>query len=156
MSRLTNLDCFTGGDFEEYAEHLQFYFLASDMGKLGSLPSPAEKHAADRKKAAVLISLLSGTVYSTLKSLCLPNTPATRGFDELITLVNDYYKPEVSSVTATYLFNQCRQESEESVKDFFSQLRDVTHTNFRSLGGIDFTITSNRVKVQMQSSITTS
>ena len=31
-----------------------------------------------------------------------------------------------------------------------------THTNFRSLWGIDFTITSNRVKAQMQSSITTS
>ena len=52
MSRLTNLDCFTGGDFEEYAERLQFYFLANDVGKLGSSPSPAEKHAADRKKAA--------------------------------------------------------------------------------------------------------
>ena len=123
MSRLTNLDCFTGGDFEEYAERLQFYFLANDVGKLGSSPSPAEKHAADRKKAAVLISLLSGTVYSTLKSLCLPNTPATKGFDELITLLNDYYKPEVSSVTATYLFNQCRQESEESVKDFINRLK---------------------------------
>ena len=122
MSRLTNLDCFTGGDFEEYAERLQFYFLANDAGKLGSSPSPAEKHAADRKKAAVLISLLSGTVYSTLKSLCLPNTPATKGFDELITLLNDYYKPEVYSVTATYLFNQCWQESEESVKDFINRL----------------------------------
>ena len=123
MSRLTNLDCFTGGDFEEYAERLQFYFLANDVGKLGSSPSPAEKQAADRKKAAVLISLLSGTVYSTLKSLCLPNTPATKGFDELITLLNDYYKPEVSSVTATYLFNQCRQESEEPVKDFINRLK---------------------------------
>ena len=123
MSRLTNLDCFTGGDFEEYAERLQFYFLANDVGKLGSSPSPAENHAADRKKAAVLISLLSGTVYSTLKSLCLPNTPATKGFDELITLLNNYYKPEVSSVTATYLFNQCRQESEESVKDFINRLK---------------------------------
>ena len=123
MSRLTNLDCFTGGDFEEYAERLQFYFLANNVGKLGSSPSPAEKHAADRKKAAVLISLLSGTVYSTLKNLCLPNTPATKGFDELITLLNDYYKPEVSSVTATYLFNQCRQESEEPVKDFINRLK---------------------------------
>ena len=103
------------------------------MGKLGSSPSPAEKHAADRKKAAVLISLLSGTVYSTLKSLCLPNTPATKGFDELITLLNDYYKPEVSSVTATYLFNQCQQESEESVKDFINRLkRAVVKCNFGS------------------------
>ena len=112
-----------GGDFEEYAERLPFYFLANDVGKLCSSPSPVEKLAAEGENAAVLISLLSGTVYSTLKSQCLPNTPATKGFDELITLLNDDYKPEVYSVTATYQFNQCRQESEESVKDFINRLK---------------------------------
>ena len=65
MSRLTNLDCFTGGDFEEYAERLQFYFLANDVGKLGSSPSAAEKQAADRKKGSCphLATLRNGVLY---------------------------------------------------------------------------------------------
>ena len=46
-----------------------------------------------------------------------------KGFDEPITLLNHYYKPELSSAKATYLFNQCRQESEESVKDFINRLK---------------------------------
>ena len=123
MSRLATIESFTGGDFEEYSERLGFYFLANDVGKLGPSPTQVEKQAADKKKAAVLISLLSGTVYSTLKSLCLPQSPGTKTFDELVALLEDYYKPEVSSVAATYLFNQCRQEHQEPVKDFVNRLK---------------------------------
>ena len=97
--------------------------MANDVGKLGPSPTQVEKQAADKKKAAVLISLLSGTVYSTLKSLCLPQSPGTKTFDELVALLEDYYKPEVSSVAATYLFNQCRQEHQEPVKDFVNRLK---------------------------------
>ena len=107
MSRLATIESFTGGDFEEYSERLGFYFLANDVGKLGSSPTQVDKQAADKKKAAVLISLLSETVYSTLKSLCLPQSLGIKTYDELVALLEDYYKPEVSSVAATYLFNQC-------------------------------------------------
>ena len=88
-----------------------------------SIADTSRKQAADKKKAAVLISLLSGTVYSTLKSLCLPQSPGTKTYDGLVALLEDYYKLEVSSVAATYLFNQCQQEHQEPVKDFVNRLK---------------------------------
>ena len=119
----SGLECFSGGDFEEFEERLQFYFDANDVGRITDSSTDAETAAAGRKKKSVLISSLSAAVYSILKSLCLPKKPAEKSYDEIVKLLTDYYKPEVSSVAATYQFQQCRQQSTESIRDFVNKLK---------------------------------
>ena len=65
---------------------------------------------------------LSPSVYSVLKSLCLPESPIDKSFSELSDLLKNYYKPNVSTVSATYSFQQCRQQH-LSVVDFTDKLK---------------------------------
>ena len=122
MAKTSHLEIFQGGDFSEFAERLTFHFLASDIGKVPLSAKLEEKQAAIKKQAAVLVTHLSPSVYSVLKSLCLPESPIDKSFSELSDLLKNYYKPNVSTVSATYSFQQCRQQ-DLSVVDFANKLK---------------------------------
>ena len=122
MAKNSHLEIFQGGDFSEFAERLTFHFLASDIGKVPLSAKLEEKQAAIKKQAAVLVTHLSPSVYSVLKSLCLPESPIDKSFSELSDLLKNYYKPNVSTVSATYSFQQCRQQ-DLSVVDFANKLK---------------------------------
>ena len=122
MAKNSHLEIFQGGDFSEFAERLTFHFLASDIGKVPPSAKLEEKQAAIKKQAAVLVTHLSPSVYSALKSLCLPESPIDKSFSELSDLLKNYYKPNVSTVSATYSFQQCRQQ-DLSVVDFVNKLK---------------------------------
>ena len=122
MAKNSHLEIFQGGDFSEFAERLTFHFLASDIGKVPPSAKLEEKQAAIKKQAAVLVTHLSPSVYSFLKSLCLPESPIDKSFSELSDLLKNYYKPNVSTVSATYSFQQCRQQ-DLSVVDFANKLK---------------------------------
>ena len=122
MAKNSHLEIFQGGDFSEFAERLTFHFLASDIGKVPPSAKLEEKQAAIKKQAAVLVTHLSPSVYSVLKSLCLPESPIDKSFSELSDLLKNYYKPNVSTVSATYSFQQCRQQ-DLSVVDFANKLK---------------------------------
>ena len=99
-----------------------FNFLASDIGKVPPFAKLEEKQAAIKKQAAVLVTHLSPSVYSVLKSLCLPKSPIDKSFSELSDLLKNYCKQNVSTVSATYSFQQCRQQ-DLSVVDFANKLK---------------------------------
>ena len=122
MAKNSHLEIFQGGDFSEFAERLTFHFLASDIGKVPLSAKLEEKQAAIKKQVAVLVTHLSPSVYSVLKSLCLPESPIDKSFSELSDLLKNYYKPNVSTVSATYSFQQCRQQ-DLSVVDFVNKLK---------------------------------
>ena len=92
--RNSRLEIFETGDFDEYAERLNFHFLANDIGQVADDATETVQTAADKKKCAVLISQLSGQVYSTLKNLCLPDKPGQKKFEELLKLLCDYFQAQ--------------------------------------------------------------
>ena len=55
------------------------------------------------------ISCLSKDDYATLKSLCLPDSPADRSYKEITDLLKEYYQVQTSSTTASFTFRACRQ-----------------------------------------------
>ena len=133
MAKIATIESFAGGDFEEFEERLQFFFLANDIGKVAHEATREQRAAAETKKAAILISLLTAPVYSTLKSLCLPDKPASKKYDDLVAILTKYFQPDVSSVAATYLFQNCRQECQESVRDYQNRLkRAAVKCDFKS------------------------
>ena len=114
------LEQFAGGDFSEYLERLEFYFTAHDIGVPASEAQAAQ---ADRKKFAHLISSLSKEVYSTLRSLCLPNSPADKTFQQVCDLLKGYYKVQTSTTTASFAFRNCVQKPAERLIDFSNRLK---------------------------------
>ena len=122
MAKAT-IEPFDGGNFAEYRERLEFYFCANDIGVVSANASSAEKTKVEKKMCASLISLLSKTVYSTLKTLCLPDTLSGKKYTEICDLLEGHYKPKTSKTTATYLFRQMTQKTGESVTDFAHRLK---------------------------------
>ena len=64
---------------------------------------------------------LSPSVYIVLKSRCLPESPIDKSFSELGDQLKIYYKPNVSTVSATYSFQQCCQQ--DLSVDFANKLK---------------------------------
>ena len=114
------LEQLAGGDFSEYLERLEFLFTAHDIGVPASEAQAAQ---ADRKKFVPLISSLSKEVYSTLRSLCLPNSPADKTFQQVCDLLKGYYKVQTSTTTASFAFRNCVQKPAECLIDFSSRLK---------------------------------
>ena len=118
-----SLESFDHGDFAEYLERVKFYFIANDIGSTPASASAAEKSRADTKKAAYLVSFLSKSAYSTLKTLCLPDSPSDKKYEELCKLLKSYFKVVKSRTTATFDFRQTTQSLTESVTDYSHRLK---------------------------------
>ena len=96
----------------------------NDIGVVASSASATEKARVEKKMSAYLISLLSKTVYATLKTLCLPASPGAMKFSELTTLLSQHFRIKTSRTTATFLFRQCSQGPAETVTEFAHKLKN--------------------------------
>ena len=119
----TKIEAFDGGDFAEYLERLEFYFTANDTGVVASSASATEKNRAQKKLIGSLISQLSKSAYATLKSLCLPDLPLSKSYDELCALLTEHYKDKTTTTTAAYKFRQCVQHRTDSVEEYSHRLK---------------------------------
>ncbi|XP_065189626.1 uncharacterized protein K02A2.6-like [Sycon ciliatum] len=124
MSR-SKLEIFEKGDFREYVERLTFYFIANSIGQVAAGATADQERAADTQKAAVLISQLSAENYSILKSLCLPDKPAQKTFEELGELLSEHFKPNVSVLAATHRFQRICQKDGESATQYAARLKQA-------------------------------
>ena len=121
MAATTELELFTGAVFAEYLERQEFYFIANGIGTLAA--NVSEKNRAQKKLFANLIASLSREVYATLKSLCLPDRPADRSFEEVYMLLKKYYEIKTSTTTASFQFRLCHQKPAERLVDFCNRLK---------------------------------
>ena len=125
------LEPFDGGDFIDYSERLNAYFIANNIGQVAAEANEAAKQAADKRKVAVTISVMGKSTYSTLKYLCLPDLPAEKSYEEIITILKGFYKPKVLEVAETYRFHQAVQTESESVAQYANKLKRLAvHCNF--------------------------
>ena len=118
-----SLEQFDGGDFAEYLERLEFYFAANDIGVVSANATSAEKARVEKKMTAHLVSHLSKSAFTTLKGLCLPDSPPPKKYAEIATLLTDHYKEKSTTTTATFKFRQCIQRREETVTEFSHRLK---------------------------------
>ena len=125
MASRATIEQFDGGDFSQYRERLELYFCANGIGEIASNASNLEKLKEERKMTAHLVSLLSKTVYSTLKTLCLPKSPSDYKYAQIATILQDHYKTKTSRTTATHRFRQCTQNSTEAVTEFSHRLKNI-------------------------------
>eukprot|EP00117_Sycon_ciliatum_P038100 scpid95627/ scgid28375/ len=132
MAKAT-IEPFDSGDFDEWRERLDFFFCANEIGVVAANASAAEKTRCEKRVSAYLISLLSKTVYSTLKTLCLPKAPSDLKYQEIVGKLTDHYKVQTSRSSATHAFRNCNQLPTESVTDFSHRLqRSAVDCKFES------------------------
>ena len=111
--------------FSSYLERLDQFFIANDIGQCTTDATDAVRQAADKKKVAVLISVMGKTSYNTLRDLCMPDSPKDKKFKELCDLLKLHYKPKSLEVAGTFKFHQCKQQGNESISDYSARLRHL-------------------------------
>ena len=109
--------------FTVYHERLEQYFVANSIGHYPSDASTADKTAANKKKVAVMISVIGKKTYGTLRDLCSPENPKDKTFEQLCELLERHFKPKRLEVAESYRFHRCIQEENETVSVYSARLR---------------------------------
>ena len=100
---------YSDGDFGEYVERFE-QFLAANA--ITSAP----------KKRAVFLSVCGSQVYSVLRSVCAPDLPATKTYEELAEAALIHFSPKQGVIVSRYKFNRTMQQG-QSVSVFLAELR---------------------------------
>lgn len=78
----------------------------------------------DKRKIAVLITNVSEGVYQTMKTLCHPDLPKNKTFDQLVALLSNQHKLRVSGFRRRIQFDNSKQIN-ESIVDWFIEVKNV-------------------------------
>jgi hypothetical protein len=101
-------------DFDCYVERLSMYFEANDID--------------EEKQKSVFLSVLGPKHYSLLRSLCAPDAPSTKTFDQLVATLKAHVSPKPLVIAERFKFHNRRQANVENVKDFAAELRRLAST----------------------------
>jgi len=97
-------------DFVIYEERLDNHFAACGISD-------------DKKKVAILLSCIGSETYTLLRSLCFPDAPKVKKFEELTALLTSHYQTKVSTWRERRKFYNVNQKDGETINDFYSRLR---------------------------------
>ena len=114
--------------FTAYFERLEQFFEDNSIGHYPADATAAVIQAANRKKVAVMISVIGKNTYGTLRDLCNPENPKDKTFDALRDLLRRHFKPKRLEVAESYRFHRCVQEENESVSNYSARLRHLAST----------------------------
>ena len=112
MSSPTLLGCVGEFDpssetFTAYFERLEQFFEANNIGHYPADATVAVIQAANRKKVAVMISVIGKNTYGILRDLCSPENPKDKTFDALRDLLQRHFKTKRLEVGESYRFHHC-------------------------------------------------
>jgi len=99
-------------DIASYLERLQLYFEANEV--------------AEEKRVSVLLTIIRGPVYCTLRNLVAPVKPKGKTFNELLATLQKHYDPKPLVIAERYRFYKRCQTASESVTEFLAELRHLS------------------------------
>lgn len=103
---------FKTSDFNLFKERLEQVFIVNNIT------------VADRKRA-ILLSSLDERSYKLLKDLCIPNSPATKQYNELIKILSDFFSPVKSIFSERLKFYRANKLKDESVAEWNVRLKGL-------------------------------
>ena len=119
MTTIGKIDVFdeTQESWETYVERVQHFFAANDVD--------------DEHKVPTLLSLIESKTYSLLKDLLLPEKPADKNFEEIVSTLQKHLNPKPLEIAERFRFYKRNQQEEESVLSYVAELKKLTtHCNF--------------------------
>ena len=108
-----------GGKIDRYLERLERYFVANNI--------PPDSETSSRQRA-ILISVLAPKAYDILFDLCSPNSPSSKSFADLKTILKSHFAPKRLTIAERYRFHNCTQTESESVSKFAANLKKLAST----------------------------
>ncbi len=109
----------TQESWETYVKRVQHFFAANDVD--------------DEHKVPTLLSLIGSKTYSILKDLLLPEKPADKEFDEIVSTLQKHLNPKPLEIAEWFRFYKRNQHEGESVLSYLAELRKLTtYCNFGS------------------------
>ena len=99
------------GDFSEYVERLEQYFLANTV--------------ADAEKVAILLTVIGKETYSLLRSLVAPTQAKDKSYAGIIEVLTTHLKPTPFTIAERFKFYERAQLPGERVNDFIAALRTL-------------------------------
>ncbi|XP_035806354.2 uncharacterized protein K02A2.6-like [Amphiprion ocellaris] len=109
------------GDWIEYVERLEHFFLANDIDNEG-------------KKRSILLSVCGAKTYKLIRNLATPRKPGDLSFKELVTLVQNHHCPKPSVIVQRFKFHTHSRKLGVSVAAFVAELRQLSeHCEFGSV-----------------------
>ena len=101
-----------------YIERLKQFFVANEID--------------NEKKVAVVLTVIGSKRYELLHSLLAPTAPASKKFDELVTVLENHLNPRPLVIAERFKFHNRNQRESESVAQYMAALRKLTeHCEFR-------------------------
>ena len=119
MTTIGKIDVFdeTQESLETYVERVQHFFAANDVD--------------DEHKVPTLLSLIGSKTYSLLKDLLLPEKPADKNFEEIVSTLQKHLNPKPLEIAERFRFYKRNQQEGESVLSYVAELKKLTtHCNF--------------------------
>ena len=107
MTSIGAIEHFSGKDWELYAERLQEFLLANDLGEIKLKDDNSNAtvvKARAEKRRAVLLSVIGPATYSLLRNLVSPAKPSEKTFEDLVTALKDHYAPTPSVPVQRFKF----------------------------------------------------
>lgn len=100
-------------NFTMYIERLEEYFTANDI-------------LEDRKKRAVLNTVIGKTTYALLCNLISPKRTSEFQYTELKQILHDHFTPKVIIIAERFTFYNRNQQENESITQYQAELRRLS------------------------------
>ena len=97
-------------DWQEYVERFEFSCFAQGI-------------IEDERKKALLLASVGQEMYTTVKSVLSPVSPARLPYTELLNKVSLHFAPKRSVILCRFKFNQCVQEPGQLTADYLTKLK---------------------------------
>ena len=103
------------GDFDEYIERLEHYFIANEV-------------TDDGKKASILITVVGKDTYSILKSILTPEKPSSKTYAQLKSILTDHLKPKRIVIAERFKFYERKQLPNERIISYVAAIKKLAST----------------------------
>ena len=112
LGRIDSFDLKTD-NITEYIERVEQYFIANDV-------------TDEKKQTAIFLTVVGNKMYSLLKNLLAPESPAGKTVNTLSETLIDHLKPQPVIIAECFKF-YCRDQSEnETITEYLAGLRKLT------------------------------
>ena len=115
FGRLQSFDS-SSEQWDQYIESLENFFEANDI-----LLDTAQV----KNMRAILLSVCGSKVYKQMSSLWAPEKPKDKEFDELVSLMKNYFSPKPSLIVQRTQFYTRNCQPGESITDYMVELRSM-------------------------------
>ena len=115
VGQMEQFDHESGDDWPTYVERLEQYLAANNVTE-------------EKKKVAVLVTVMGAKAYSLLRNLVAPAKPADKKFSDLVQAMKDHLNPKPLVIAERFKFHKRDQKEGESIAQYTAALRRLADT----------------------------